>query len=406
MAKKKLSAKQSRKRLEQLLKPYRITRGKGFRLSQIDPGDSRGVKSREEAEQYLQLGIKRLAEAQDRLYAQDQWAVLLVFQAMDAAGKDGAIKHVMSGVNPQGCQVFAFKAPTSEELDHDFLWRTSKSLPERGRIGIFNRSYYEEVLVVKVHEAILQKQKLPKQVISKRIWEERYEDIRTFERYLARQGYLILKFFLHVSKKEQKERFLERLDRPEKNWKFSLADAQERGYWSAYARAYEEHDPRDRRAPRAVVRRARGQEVVHAARGGGRRSRSPRAARPHLPEGGRGEEEGAAGGARGARWEGKDQGEVSDEPASRGRKRGAKRTWRAGMEHSRVGLVTIALLASPLGASPPPPPRSLRHGRRSTRGRSTRRAGSPASGSAPTTARCGPRPSASRSSTSGRRRAA
>jgi len=240
MAKKKLSARQSRKRLEQLLKPYRITRGRGFRLSQIDPGDSRGVKSKEEAEQYLQVGIKRLAEAQDKLYAQDQWAVLLVFQAMDAAGKDGAIKHVMSGVNPQGCQVFAFKAPTNEELDHDFLWRTSKSLPERGRIGIFNRSYYEEVLVVKVHEAILQKQKLPKPVVSKRIWEERYEDIRTFERYLARQGYLILKFFLHVSKKAQKERFLERLDRSEKNWKFSLADAQERGYWSAYARAYED----------------------------------------------------------------------------------------------------------------------------------------------------------------------
>ena len=240
MAKKKLSATRSRKRLEQLLKPFRITRGKSFRLSQIDPGDSRGVKSREEAEQYLQLGITRLAKAQDKLYAQDQWGVLLVFQAMDAAGKDGAIKHVMSGVNPQGCQVFAFKAPTSEELDHDFLWRTSKSLPERGRIGIFNRSYYEEVLVVKVHEAILQKQKLPKQVISRKIWEERYEDIRTFERYLARQGYLILKFFLHVSKKAQKERFLERLDRPEKNWKFSLADAQERGYWGAYQRAYED----------------------------------------------------------------------------------------------------------------------------------------------------------------------
>ena len=240
MAKKKPSAKQSRKRLEQLLKPFRITRGKGFRLSQIDPGDSRGVKSKEEAEQYLQIGITRLAEAQDKLYAQDQWAVLLVFQAMDAAGKDGAIKHVMSGVNPQGCQVFAFKAPTSEELDHDFLWRTSKSLPERGRIGIFNRSYYEEVLVVKVHEAILEKQKLPKQVISRKIWEERYEDIRTFERYLARQGYLILKFFLHVSKKAQKERFLERLDRPEKNWKFSLADAKERGHWGAYQRAYED----------------------------------------------------------------------------------------------------------------------------------------------------------------------
>ena len=240
MAKKKPSAKQSRKRIEQLLKPFRITRGKGFRLSRIDPGDSRGVKSKEEAEQYLEIGISRLAEAQDKLYAQDQWGVLLVFQAMDAAGKDGAIKHVMSGVNPQGCQVFAFKAPTSEELDHDFLWRTSKSLPERGRIGIFNRSYYEEVLVVKVHEAILQKQKLPKQVISRRIWEERYEDIRAFERYLARQGYLILKFFLHVSKKAQKERFLERLDRPEKNWKFSLADAQERGYWGAYQSAYED----------------------------------------------------------------------------------------------------------------------------------------------------------------------
>jgi PPK2 family polyphosphate:nucleotide phosphotransferase len=240
VAKKKPSAKQSRKRLEQFLKPFRVTRGKGFRLSQIDPGDSRGVKSKEEATEYLRLGIERLAATQDKLYAQDQWGVLLVFQAMDAAGKDGAIKHVMSGVNPQGCQVFAFKAPTSEELDHDFLWRTSKSLPERGRIGIFNRSYYEEVLVVKVHEEILEKQKLPRKVISRKIWQERYEDIRAFERYLARQGYLILKFFLHVSKKAQKERFLERLDRPEKNWKFSLADAKERGYWGAYQRAYEE----------------------------------------------------------------------------------------------------------------------------------------------------------------------
>jgi len=240
MAKKKPTAKQTRKRLDQLLKPFRVTRGKGFRLSQIDPGDSGKVKSREEAEQYLQVGIKRLAEMQDRLYAQDQWGVLLVFQAMDAAGKDGAIKHVMSGINPQGCQVYSFKGPSAEELDHDFLWRTNKALPERGRIGIFNRSYYEEVLVVRVHEAILQKQKLPKQVLSRRIWEERYEDIRAFERYLARQGYLILKFFLHVSKKAQKERFLERLDRAEKNWKFSLADAQERGHWNAYARAYED----------------------------------------------------------------------------------------------------------------------------------------------------------------------
>jgi PPK2 family polyphosphate:nucleotide phosphotransferase len=238
--KKKPSTKQSRKRLDAFLKPFRITKGKGFRLSQIKPDDSRGVKSKEEATEYLQQGISRLAAAQDKLYAQDQWGVLLVFQAMDAAGKDGAIKHVMSGINPQGCQVYSFKGPSAEELDHDFLWRTNKALPERGRIGIFNRSYYEEVLVVRVHEAILQKQKLPKQVVSRRIFEERYEDIRAFERYLARQGYLILKFFLHVSKKAQKERFLERLDRPEKNWKFSLADAQERGHWNAYASAYED----------------------------------------------------------------------------------------------------------------------------------------------------------------------
>ena len=280
MAKKKPSAKQSRKRLEQFLKPFRVTNGKGFRLSQDRPGRQPGrqVQGRGGAVPAASASSAS-PTAQDKLYAQDQWGVLLVFQAMDAAGKDGAIKHVMSGINPQGCQVFSFKAPSSEELDHDFLWRTNKSLPERGRIGIFNRSYYEEVLVVKVHEAILQKQKLPKKVITKRIWQERYEDIRAFERYLARQGYLILKFFLHVSKKAQKERFLERLDRPEKNWKFSLADAQERGHWDAYQRAYEEHDPRDRGPPRAVVRRARGQEVVHAARGGGRRRRGPRPAR-------------------------------------------------------------------------------------------------------------------------------
>jgi PPK2 family polyphosphate:nucleotide phosphotransferase len=236
----KPSAKKQRRRLEQLLAPFRITSGKGFRLSRVRAADTRGVASKKEAQEFLSLGIARLAEMQDRLYAQDEWGVLLVFQAMDAAGKDGAIKHVMSGVNPQGCQVFAFKAPSSEELDHDFLWRTSKSLPERGRIGIFNRSYYEEVLVVRVHSAILEKQKLPRELVTKRIWKERYEDIRAFERYLARQGYVILKFFLHVSKKAQKERFLERLERPEKNWKFSLADAKERGYWSAYMRAYED----------------------------------------------------------------------------------------------------------------------------------------------------------------------
>jgi len=234
------ASKQRRERLEKFLKPYRITSGKGFRLSQIKPGDTRGVKSKEEAEKHLKRGIEILAEQQDKLYAQDQWGVLLVFQAMDAAGKDGAIKHVMSGINPQGCQVYSFKGPSSEELDHDFLWRTNRALPERGRIGIFNRSYYEEVLVVRVHQDILMKQKLPRKLISKRIWKERFEDIRAFERYLARQGYLILKFFLYVSKGAQKERFLERLERPEKNWKFSLADARERGYWDSYMKAYEE----------------------------------------------------------------------------------------------------------------------------------------------------------------------
>jgi PPK2 family polyphosphate:nucleotide phosphotransferase len=238
-APKKLSAKQGRRRIAELIEPFRVTNGKRFRLRDYDPGDTRGVASKDEAQEYLKRGVEQLAEMQDRLYAQDEWGVLLIFQAMDAAGKDGAIKHVMSGVNPQGCQVFAFKAPTTEELDHDFLWRTSKSLPERGRIGIFNRSYYEEVLVVRVHPQILEKQKLPRALVTKRVWDERYEDIRAFERYLARQGFVILKFFLNVSKRAQKERFLERLERSEKNWKFSLADAQERSYWKAYMRAYE-----------------------------------------------------------------------------------------------------------------------------------------------------------------------
>jgi len=227
------------RRIESLLEPYRVAAGKGFRLKRIDPGDTRGL-DKEEAKAYLQRGIQRLAAMQDKLYAQDQWGVLLLFQAMDAAGKDGAIKHVMSGINPQGCQVYSFKAPSAEELDHDFLWRTSRALPERGRIGIFNRSYYEEVLVVRVHPEILAKQRLPKRLVKKSIWSERFEDIRAFERYLARQGYVILKFFLHVSKKAQKQRFLERLDRPEKNWKFSLADANERGHFGAYMRAYED----------------------------------------------------------------------------------------------------------------------------------------------------------------------
>jgi PPK2 family polyphosphate:nucleotide phosphotransferase len=236
----KLSGKARRRRLREFVKPFRVTDGQGFRLRDIDPRDTRGVESKEDAEEYLRRGVKLLCEAQEKLYAQDEWGVLLIFQAMDAAGKDGAIKHVMSGVNPQGCQVFSFKAPTSEEMDHDFLWRTSRSLPERGRIGIFNRSYYEEVLIVRVHSKILDKQKIPKSLVTKRIWRERFQDIRAFERYLARQGYLILKFFLHVSSKEQKERFVERLDRPEKNWKFSLADAQEREHWKEYRTAYED----------------------------------------------------------------------------------------------------------------------------------------------------------------------
>ncbi len=228
-----------RRKIDTLIRPYRVTDGRGFRLKQIDPGDTQGLQ-KAKARDLLQRGIQRLAAMQDKLYAQDQWGVLLVFQAMDAAGKDGAIKHVMSGINPQGCQVFSFKKPSSEELDHDFLWRTTKALPERGRIGIFNRSYYEEVLVVRVHRAILESQKLPKQLVTKKIWKERFEDIAAFERYLARQGYVILKFFLHVSKKEQKERFLERLDRPEKNWKFSRADVRERQHWAAYQRVYQD----------------------------------------------------------------------------------------------------------------------------------------------------------------------
>jgi len=228
-----------RRKVESLIKPYRVTHGKGFRLGRIDPGDSRGL-DKGEARKLLEKGIESLAAKQDRLYAQDEWGVLLVFQAMDAAGKDGAIKHVMSGINPQGCQVYSFKAPSSEELDHDFLWRTSKSLPERGRIGIFNRSYYEEVLVVRVHPGILEAQKLPKKAVTKRIWRERFEDIAGFERYLSRQGFLVLKFFLHVSRDEQKKRFLERLDRPEKNWKFSMADAREREHWDEYMEAYED----------------------------------------------------------------------------------------------------------------------------------------------------------------------
>ena len=225
-----------------LAKPFRVTDGRKFRLAKADPRDTLQFTSEDKprAKEALQVGIEALTQLQDMLYAQDRWAVLLVFQAMDAAGKDGAIKHVMSGVNPQGCQVYSFKAPTSEDLDHDYLWRCMKALPERGRIGIFNRSYYEEVLVVRVHEEMLARQKLPPQLVDKSIWTNRMADIRGFEEYLARNGIVVCKFFLNVSKDEQKKRFLERLDDPEKNWKFSVNDAAERQHWDAYMDAYED----------------------------------------------------------------------------------------------------------------------------------------------------------------------
>ena len=236
----KLSPKERAQRIERFLTPFRVTDGLTFDLKDVDPRDTGGITSKVRAKDLLAQGIQRLADMQEKLYAQDRWGVLMIFQAMDAAGKDGAIKHVMSGINPQGCQVFSFKAPTSEELDHDFLWRTTKALPERGRIGIFNRSYYEEILVVRVHPELLARQKLPGSLVTKRIWQERFEDINAFERYLARNGYAIVKFFLHVSKDEQKARFLERLERPEKNWKFSMADAAERDHWSDYQAAYQD----------------------------------------------------------------------------------------------------------------------------------------------------------------------
>jgi PPK2 family polyphosphate:nucleotide phosphotransferase len=229
-------------RARRLARHYRVKDGERFRLKDVDPRDTAWLKTEDKpaAKEALQHGVDVLTKLQDMLYAQDRWAVLLIFQAMDAAGKDGAIKHVMSGINPQGCQVVSFKAPSSEDLDHDFLWRCAKQLPERGRIGIFNRSYYEEVLVVRVHEALLAKQKLPSELVTKDIWEERYRDIRSWERYLENNGVIVRKFFLHVSRAEQKRRFLERIENPEKNWKFSAADAQERGYWKDYMRAYED----------------------------------------------------------------------------------------------------------------------------------------------------------------------
>jgi PPK2 family polyphosphate:nucleotide phosphotransferase len=245
------------KRARQFSEPYRITKGRKFRIADIDPGDTQGLTSEDkpQAKQALKEGTEALAELQEMLYAQDKWAVLLIFQGMDAAGKDSAIKHVMSGVNPQGCEVSSFKAPNNEELDHDYLWRCARRLPERGRIGVFNRSYYEETLVVRVHSELLARQKLPPELVSKSIWDERFEDIGNFERYLTRNGVLIRKFFLHVSKKEQKKRFLERLDHPEKNWKFSAADIAEREFWKDYMKAYEDtiRHTATKRAPWYVV---------------------------------------------------------------------------------------------------------------------------------------------------------
>jgi PPK2 family polyphosphate:nucleotide phosphotransferase len=221
-------------------KAFRVADGSHFRLKDFDPADTLALKSKEHAKETLERGIVRLAKLQEKLYAQDRWAILMILQAMDAGGKDSTINHVMSGVNPQGCQVTSFKTPSTEELQHDFLWRTSHSLPERGKIGIFNRSYYEEVLVVRVHPELLARQRIPTELVLDDIWKRRFEDINAFESHLSENGIVVLKFFLHISKKEQKRRFLERLEDPEKNWKFSVSDALERQHWEKYMRAYED----------------------------------------------------------------------------------------------------------------------------------------------------------------------
>ena len=228
------------KQLGKLAKAYCVERGKHFKLRDFDPADTAGIRSKEHATAALQKSLEQLADLQNKLYAQDQWAVLLIFQGMDASGKDGVIKHVMAGVNAMGCQAYSFKAPSSEEQQHDYLWRTMQRIPERRRIGIFNRSYYEEVLIVRVHPDLLNNEKVPPSQITKKIWEERFEDMCAFERYLTRNGIVVRKFFLNLSKKEQARRFLARLDEPEKNWKFSAADIHEREYWDDYMHAYED----------------------------------------------------------------------------------------------------------------------------------------------------------------------
>ena len=235
-----MKTKKITKEAEHIAAPFRITNGKKFSLKDYDPDDTSGLKDKDDAQDLLEHGVTMLSQLQEKLYAQDRWGLLLIFQGMDAAGKDGVIKHVMSGVNPQGCDVWSFKTPSAEELDHDYLWRSHKVVPQRGKIGIFNRSHYEEVLVLRVHPELLQAEKLPPKVTSKDIWEQRYEDINAFESYLVRNGILVVKFFLHLSKNEQKKRFLERLEDSRKNWKFSMADIKERGYWKQYQDAYEE----------------------------------------------------------------------------------------------------------------------------------------------------------------------
>ena len=227
-------------RAEHLLRRYTITRGRRFSLADVNPGDTGGLDSKDDAKKWLARDLERLRDLQERLYARSTWAVLLIFQAMDAAGKDGTVSHVMSGINPTGCQVYSFKAPSDEERRHDFLWRTTKCLPERGRIGIFNRSYYEEVLIVRVHDELLSGQRIPSALVTDSIWSERLDDIRAHERHLHRSGTLVLKFFLHVSKKEQRKRFIARLEEPDKYWKFSAGDVAERKHWSGYMRAYED----------------------------------------------------------------------------------------------------------------------------------------------------------------------
>jgi PPK2 family polyphosphate:nucleotide phosphotransferase len=236
-----MNDKEFLKHAKKFSEPFRVTNGKTFRLGKIDPGETLGSEDKDWAEEALESGVELIAELQDKLYAHDRWAVLLIFQAMDAAGKDGAIKHVLSGVNPQGCEVTSFKSPSAEELDHDYLWRCAKRLPERGRIGVFNRSYYEETLVVRVHKEFLEGQKLPSSILkSNDFWNQRFEAIRNFESYLTNNGIVLLKFFLHVSKEEQQKRFLSRIDDPAKNWKFSMHDVNERGHWDEYMHAYDQ----------------------------------------------------------------------------------------------------------------------------------------------------------------------